>query len=146
MEMSQMIKVKYFNEEMPKLEQVKGSDWIDLRASEDINLKAGESCLVPLGFACELPEGYEAYVMPRSSSFKKYGFIQTNSVGLIDESYCGNDDQWMLPIYAVRDVNINKFERIAQFRIQRKQPTINFIPVEDLENDSRGGFGSTGSK
>lgn len=146
MEMNQMIKVKYFDEEMPKLEQVEGSDWIDLRASEDINLKAGEFCLVPLGFACELPEGYEAYVMPRSSSFKKYGFIQTNSVGLIDESYCGNDDQWMLPIYAVRDVVIPKYERIAQFRIQRKQPTITFISVDDLEKDSRGGFGSTGSK
>lgn len=146
MEMNQMIKVKYFDEEMPKLEQVEGSDWIDLRASEDINLKAGEFCLVPLGFACELPEGYEAYVMPRSSSFKKYGFIQTNSVGLIDESYCGNKDQWKLPIYAVRDVVIPKYERIAQFRIQRKQPTITFISVDDLEKDSRGGFGSTGSK
>lgn len=138
------IRIKYFDKDMPKLEQKEGSDWIDLRSIEDINLEKGESTMVPLGVAMQLPKGYEAYIIPRSSSFKNFGFIQTNHVGLIDESYCGDNDQWKLPIYAVRDVHIKKYDRICQFRINKKQEHIHFEVVDELGNEDRNGFGSTG--
>ncbi len=99
--------------------------------------------LLPLGIAMELPKGYEAIVAPRSSTYKKYGIVQTNSIGVIDNSYCGDNDQWRMPVYFTQDVVIPKGSRIAQFRIQAKQPEINFITVESLGNTDRGGFGST---
>ena len=139
------IRIKYFTEEIDKLEYIDGkSDWIDLRASEDVELKAGEFRLVPLGVAMELPKGYEAHLVPRSSTFKNYGIIQTNSCGIIDCTYCGDEDMWRMPVYATRDTVIRKNDRICQFRIMENQPKITFSQVESLGNINRGGFGSTG--
>ena len=141
------IKIKYFDKEMPKLELIEGkSDWVDLRVMEDVELRAGEFKLLPLGVAMELPEGYEAHVVPRSSAFKNYGILQTNSFGVIDESYKGDKDMWRFPAYATRDIKINKYDRICQFRIQKKMPSFTFNEVEILENENRDGFGSTGVK
>lgn len=140
------IKVKYFDKEIPKLQKIKQGDWIDLRAAETVELKQGEFKLIPLGVAMELPKGYEAHVLPRSSMFKNFGIIQTNSMGLIDESYCGDNDQWFLPVLAMRDTKIEKGERICQFRIVKKMPEVNFVEVEKLESPDRGGHGSTGTK
>lgn len=141
------IKVKYFNKELKPLEFIEGkSDWVDLRAAKDVKLKAGEFALIPLGIAMELPEGYEAHVIPRSSTFKNFGIIQTNSLGLIDESYCGDGDEWFFPAYALRDTEIHFNDRICQFRVMKKQPKLGFIPVEHLDNKDRGGHGSTGIK
>ena len=111
-----------------------------------MTLKAGEFCLIPLGVAMELPEGYEAHVVPRSSTFKNYGIIQTNSCGIIDGTYCGDDDMWRMPVYAVRDTVIHVNDRICQFRIFENQPKITFDEVESLGNKNRGGFGSTGKQ
>lgn len=141
------IKIKYFTEEIDKLTYIDGkSDWIDLRASETVELKAGEFKLIPLGIAMELPKGYEAHVVPRSSTFKNYGVLQVNSCGIIDCSYCGDEDMWYMPVYATRDTVINKNDRICQFRIMENQPKIEFEEVESLENENRGGFGSTGKQ
>ncbi len=139
------IRIKYFTQEIDKLEYIDGkSDWIDLRASEDVELKAGEFRLIPLGVAMELPKGYEAHLVPRSSTFKNYGIIQTNSCGIIDCTYCGDEDMWRMPVYATRDTVIRKNDRICQFRIMENQPKITFSQVESLGNINRGGFGSTG--
>lgn len=138
------IKVKYFDKELPKIEKIEKGDWIDLYAAETVELKQGEYKEIPLNVAMELPKGYEAHVVPRSSTFKNFGIIQTNSMGVIDESYKGNDDQWRFPAYALRDTVINKGDRICQFRIMRKMPEVKFIEVEKLENKNRGGFGTTG--
>lgn len=141
------IKIKYFDKEMPKLELIEGkSNWMDMRVMEDVELKAGDFKILPLGVAMELPEGYEAYVVPRSSTFKTYGIIQTNSFGVVDESYRGDSDMWRFPAYATRDVKINKYDRICQFRIQKKMPQVIFEEVEVLGNENRDGFGSTGVK
>lgn len=141
------IRIKYFTEEIDKLEYIDGkSDWIDLRASEDVELKAGEFKLIPLGVAMELPKGYEAHLVPRSSTFKNYGILQTNSCGIIDCTYCGDEDMWRMPVYATRDTSIRKNDRICQFRIMENQPKITFSQVECLGNANRGGFGSTGKQ
>ena len=139
------IKIKYFTDKIDKLTYIDGkSDWIDLRAAEDITLKAGEFKLIPLGVAMELPKGYEAHVVPRSSTFKNFGIIQTNHQGVIDCSYCGDNDQWFMPVYAVRDTQIHVNDRICQFRIMENQPKIVFDEVAHLKNEDRGGVGSTG--
>jgi dUTP pyrophosphatase len=139
------IKIKYFEKDINKLDYIDGkSDWIDLRASETVELKAGEYKLIPLGVAMELPKGYEAHVVPRSSTFKNYGIMQTNSCGIIDQSYCGDTDMWHMPAYATRDTVIHKNDRICQFRIVENQPKIQFDEVQVLGGESRGGFGSTG--
>ena len=139
------IRIKYFTDAIERLTYIDGkSDWIDLRASEEVTLKAGEFCLIPLGVAMELPEGYEAHVVPRSSTFKNYGIIQTNSCGIIDGTYCGDDDMWRMPVYAVRDTVIHVNDRICQFRIYEVQPPIDFEECEALSDTDRGGFGSTG--
>ncbi len=139
------IKIKYFTEEIDKLTYIDGkSDWIDLRASETVELKAGEFKLIPLGVAMELPAGYEAHVVPRSSTFKNYGVLQVNSCGIIDGSYCGDQDMWRMPVYATRDTVIQKNDRICQFRIVENQPKIEFQQVASLKSENRGGFGSTG--
>ena len=137
------IRIKYFTDKIDKLEYIDGkSDWIDLRASETISLKA----LIPLGVAMELPKGYEAHIVPRSSTFKNYGIIQTNSCGIVDCTYCGDEDMWRMPVYATRDTVIGENERICQFRIFENMPQINFDEVESLGNANRGGFGTTGKK
>jgi dUTP pyrophosphatase len=139
------IRIKYFSDEIERLRYIDGkSDWIDLRSAEDVKLKAGEFHLVPLGVAMELPKGYEAHVVPRSSTFKNFGIIQTNSCGIIDETYCGDNDQWFMPVYALRDTEIHINDRICQFRIFEHQPTVEFEETEHLEGADRGGFGSTG--
>ncbi len=139
------IRVKYFSDEIERLRYIDGkSDWIDLRASETVELTAGEYALIPLGVAMELPKGYEAHLVPRSSTFKNYGILQTNSCGIVDGSYCGDEDMWRMPVYATRDTVIHVNDRIAQFRIVENQPPVTFTEVESLNNESRGGFGSTG--
>lgn len=141
------IKIKYFTDKINKLCYIDGkSDWIDLRAAETVELKAGEFKLIPLGIAMQLPMGYEAHVVPRSSTFKNFGVIQTNSQGVIDEAYCGANDQWFFPAYALRDTVINTNDRICQFRIMEHQPKIEFIEDSLFENANRGGHGSTGVK
>ncbi len=138
------IRIKYFSDEIERLRYIDGkSDWIDLRASERVELKKGEYKLIPLGVAMQLPEGYEAHVVPRSSTFKTYGVIQTNSCGVIDGSYCGDEDIWKMPVYATRDTVIEKNDRICQFRIMKHQPQLTFEATDTLGNISRGGFGTT---
>lgn len=139
------IKIKYHDGEMEKLEKITQGDWIDLRSRVNVDGRVGTFVLIPLGVSMKLPVGYEAHLVARSSSFKKYGFIQTNGVGIIDESYCGNDDEWMLPAYFLRTGEIKKGERIAQFRIVKKQPDVYFTEVTDMPDKNRGGFGSTGN-
>lgn len=140
------IKIKYFDNEIDKIEKIEQGDWIDLRVAEDAELKAGEYKLLKLGIGMILPNGYEAHIVPRSSTFKNFGVIQTNHMGVIDESYCGEEDQWRFPAYALRDTVIHKNDRICQFRIVKKQEQIEFEEVESLMAESRGGFGSTGVK
>lgn len=141
------IRIKYFTDKIDKLTYIDGkSDWIDLRAAEDIEMKKGEFKLIPLGVAMELPRGYEAHVVPRSSTFKNFGIIQTNHQGVIDCSYCGDNDQWFMPAYALRDTQIHVNDRICQFRIVENQPKITFDEVEHLEHEDRGGIGSTGKQ
>lgn len=145
--MSETIRIKYFSDEIEKLRYIDGkSDWIDLRAAEDVALKEGEFKLIPLGVAMQLPEGYEAHVVPRSSTFKNFGILQVNSMGVIDASYCGDNDQWFMPVLAMRDTEIHVNDRIAQFRIMQNQPQIEFDEVEALGGEDRGGFGSTGTR
>ena len=139
------IKIKYFTDKIDKINKIDKGDWIDLRAAETVELKAGEFKLIPLGIAMQLPEGYEAHVVPRSSTYKNFGIIQTNHQAVIDESYCGDNDQWWYPAYALRDTTINANDRICQFRIMEKQPPINFEEVDTLCNEDRGGIGSTGT-
>lgn len=139
------IRIKYFSQEIEKLRYVDGkSDWIDLRAAKEVELKKGEFALIPLGVAMELPAGYEAHVVPRSSTFKNFGVIQTNSMGVIDETYCGDNDQWFFPAYALRNTVIHVNDRICQFRIMEHQPALDFEETDVLGNEDRGGHGSTG--
>ena len=141
------IKIKYLNDEITRLEYIDGkSDWIDLRSAEEVELKAGEFKLIHLGVAMQLPEGYEAHIVPRSSTFKKWGIIQTNHCGIVDNTYCGPNDWWCMPVFALRDTKIEVNDRICQFRIQKNQPTLVFNEGEEMEADNRGGFGSTGTK
>lgn len=139
------IRVKYFVDGIDELRYVDGkSDWIDLHAAEDVTLRAGEFRLIPLGIAVALPEGWEAHIVPRSSTFRNYGLLQTNSMGVVDCTYRGDGDQWFFPAYATRDARIEKNARICQFRIERNQPQLRFVRAEHLEGPDRGGFGSTG--
>lgn len=140
------IKVKYFDKEIDKIERIGKGDWIDLRAAETVKLKAGEFKLIALGVGMILPNGYEANIVPRSSTFKAYGIIQTNSFAVIDNSYSGDNDQWRMPVYATRDTVINKNDRICQFRINKIQPEFEIEEVEHLNDEDRNGFGSTGVK
>ena len=139
------IKIKYHSDNISKLEYIDGkSDWIDLRAAENVTLKKGEFKLISLGIFMELPAGYEAVIVRSSSTYKNFGIIQTNHMGVIDESYCGDDDVYRMPALALRDTEIHVNDRICQFRIQRHQPRIMFEEVESLGNKNRGGIGSTG--
>ena len=141
------IQIKYFDKDIEKITNIEGkSDWYDLRAAETVTLKAGDYALIPLGVGMILPDGYEANIVPRSSTFKNYGILQTNCYGVIDNSYSGDNDQWRFPAYATRDVTIHKNDRICQFRINKIQPVFDFEEVEHLNDTDRGGFGSTGTK
>ena len=154
------IKIKYFDGAR-KLEVISKGNWIDVYANADMIIKEGERAMIPLGFAMQLPEGFEAHLAPRSSTFKTWGIIQTNHVGVIDNSYCGDNDQWFYPAYCLMgkettyDIEIGEFvkyteikkgDKIAQFRIIEIQPPIEFEEVEVLGNDDRNGFGSTGTR
>ena len=146
----EQIKIKYHTD-IERLEKIEQGDWIDLRCAKDITMWEGEFVMIPLGVSMKLPDGYEAHVLPRSSTFKKYGIIMTNGMGIIDNSYCGDDDEWKFPAFCVYGkeygqfyTRIKKGDRIAQFRIVKKQPEIEFVEVEHLDGKNRGGFGSTG--
>ena len=141
----QDIKIKYFTADIEPLSQSDNGDWVDLRAAEDVIMEAGDFRLIPLGVAMELPKGYEAHIVPRSSTYKKWHIIQANHMGVVDHSYCGNNDQWMFPAIALVDTTIRRGDRICQFRIMENQPKLNFIAVNELEGADRGGFGSTGT-
>ncbi len=140
------IKIRYLETGLVEVKVIEIGDWIDLRSAESVCLYKGEKALLRLGVAMKLPDGYEAILAPRSSTFKNYGIIQTNGIGIIDSTYCGNNDEWMMPVLATREVMIHKNDRICQFRIQKKQPTIKFVVVDKLGDENRGGFGSTGTK
>ena len=137
--------IRYLAEDLPELRPIDGkSDWVDLYAAETVTMSAGDFRLIPLGVAIALPDGYEAHIAPRSSTFRNYGILQTNSVGVVDNSYRGDADEWKFPAYATRDVTIEKGARVCQFRIMRNQPALTFRTVEALPGPDRGGFGSTG--
>lgn len=137
------IKIKYFTD-IEKIKQIPNGDWVDLRAAKNVTLNKGEFAIIPLGVGMKLPFGYEAHIVPRSSTYKNYGVIQTNHMGVIDNSYSGDNDQWGMPVIAMRDTTIHKNDRICQFRITQKQPDFEFTEVECLDTKSRGSFGSTG--
>lgn len=139
------IKIKYHDNEIDKIKEIAVGDWIDLRTAETVAMNTGDFKLISLGVSMKLPEGYEAHVVPRSSTFKKWGVLQTNSMGVIDNSYSGTNDIWRFPALAMRDTIINKNDRICQFRIMKRQPTIEFEEVDILDSVDRGGFGSTGA-
>ena len=138
------IKIKYFDQEIEKIEKINKGDWIDLRSAETVALKKGEYYLIRLGVGMILPEGYEAHIVPRSSTPSKFGIMCANSMGIIDNSYSGEFDEWMFPAVAIRDTVILKNDRICQFRIVKNQPEIVFNEVDHLGEKSRGGIGSTG--
>lgn len=140
------IPIKYFSEAIDHIQKIDVGDWIDLRAAEDVVLRSGEYKLIRLGVGMILPDGYEAHVVPRSSTFKNFGIIQANSFGVIDNSYSGDADEWHFPAIALRDTSIRIGDRICQFRIMRKQPPIDFLTVDRLNTESRGGIGSTGTR
>lgn len=141
------IRIRYVSDQIEKLTYIENkSDWIDLRAAEDVVMKQGEFRLISLGVAMELPAGYEAHIVPRSSTFKNFGVIQANSMGIIDGSYCGDNDIWRFPAIAMRDTEIHVGDRICQFRIMKNQPHLEFEEVDHLEGADRGGFGSTGTR
>ena len=140
------IRVKYFVKGLEPLEKISVGDWIDLRAAERVVMKKGEYQLIRLGVGMILPDGYEALVLPRSSTPYKFGVMVANSMGVIDNSYCGDADEWKFPAIAIRDTVIEKGDRIAQFRIVENQPRLVFETVSNLKANSRGGIGSTGKR
>lgn len=140
------IKIKYFDQEIEKIQKISVGDWIDLRASRDVTIFEGDYALIPLGVGMILPDGYEAHILPRSSTPLKFGIMCANSMGVIDNSYSGDNDEWKFPAVALRRTEIHKGDRICQFRIVRNQPGIEFIEVDHLNEISRGGIGSTGKR
>ena len=142
----EMIDIIYHNKNIEKMTQFENGDWLDLRAAETIEMKTGDFKLISLGVSMKLPQGYEAHIVPRSSTFKNFGILQTNSCGIIDNSYSGTNDIWKFPALAMRDTVIHEGDRICQFRIVDKQPELHFNEVDELDSVNRGGFGSTGIK
>lgn len=140
------IRIKYHDADLPRAEKLAQGNWIDLRAAEDVEMKAGEFRILSLGVSMKLPEGYEAHLVPRSSTFKKWGILQVNSMGVIDNSYCGDNDVWGFPALAMRDTVIRKGDRICQFRIQKVMEPVELVEVDQLDAPDRGGFGSTGER
>jgi dUTP pyrophosphatase len=139
-----IIKVKYFSDKIEKLNKIEKGDWIDLRSAENVTLKKGEFKIIKLGIGMILPDGYEAHIVPRSSTYKNFKIIQTNHMGIIDNSYSGDNDQWCMSVIAMDDTEIHINDRICQFRIVKKMPPLEIVEVEHLNEKSRGGFGSTG--
>ena len=158
-----VIKIKYHDKDLQKIEKLQQGDWLDLRSAEDVHLNIGDFKIISLGISMKIPEGYEAHIVPRSSTFKKWGLLQVNSLGIVDSSYSGNSDVYMFPAYCLRGKKVSKDDceelsigdryteikvgdKICQFRIMKKQPEIQFEEVEFMEDKDRGGFGSTDSK
>lgn len=137
--------VKYHNENIDKIKKIEKGQWIDLRAAETVELKAGEYKIISLGVSIKIPDGTEAHLAPRSSTFKKWGVIQTNSVGVIDTSYCGENDIWGMPVLAMRDTVIKENDRICQFRLMDEMGEVSIVETDHMEGEDRGGFGSTGA-
>ena len=145
--MTQELYIKYHDKDLEgTVAQVKDSDWIDLRAAETVKMTAGEFKIISLGISIKLPEGYEAHIAPRSSTFRNFGLIMANSVGVVDESYCGENDVWGFPAIALRDTVVCKGDRICQFRIMKKMEPVSLVIVDHMSDKSRGGFGSTGTR
>ena len=149
------IKVKYFSDDTPRLKIEPKGDMIDLYAAEDVMLEYMEEALIPLGVAIEVPIGFRCNLLPRSSTFKKWGIIITNSMGVIDHLYCGDNDEWKLAVICLKPRHfidgkkctlIHKGDKIAQFEVVPIMPKFNLKEVDHLNNKDRGGFGSTGSK
>ena len=143
--MEAKLKIKYHVKELEKLRYIDGkSDWIDLRVAENVRMKQGEYRLISMGISVEIPKGYEMLIVPRSSAYKNFGILQTNAMGVVDESFCGDNDIIHMPILAMRDTEIHINDRIGQFRLMPHQPEVHFIEVDHLDNEDRGGFGTTG--
>ena len=138
------VKIVYHNPNMLKIKKIAVGDWIDLRASVGGKFREGDFALIDLGVSMKLPEGYEAHIAPRSSTFKNWGIIQTNGIGIVDNSYSGTNDIWKMPCYFTRDMEIRPNDRICQFRLVKKMDEVNFIECVELDDNNRGGFGSTG--
>lgn len=138
-----IVKIKYLRDIEP-VRKIAVGDWIDLRCAEDVYMRQGDYRAIPLGVVIDIPEGFEGWIAPRSSTFKRYGILMTNSIGVIDESYCGDNDELHFPAYATRPTLIKAGERICQLRLVRHQPDIEFVTVETMGNPDRGGLGSTG--
>ena len=145
MQVEAKLKIKYHVKELEKLCYIDGkSDWIDLRVAENVSMKQGEYRLISMGISVEIPKGYEMLIVPRSSAYKTFGILQTNAMGVVDESFCGDNDIIHMPILAMRDTEIHINDRIGQFRLMPHQPEVHFIEVDHLDNEDRGGFGTTG--
>ena len=145
MQVEAKLKIKYHVKELEKLRYIDGkSDWIDLRVAENVSMKQGEYRLISMGISVEIPKGYEMLIVPRSSAYKNFGILQTNAIGVVDESFCGDNDIIHMPILAMRDTEIHINDRIGQFRLMPHQPEVHFIEVDHLDNEDRGGFGNTG--
>ena len=145
MQVEAKLKIKYHVKELEKLRYIDGkSDWIDLRVAENVSMKQGEYRLISMGISVEIPKGYEMLIVPRSSAYKNFGILQTNAMGVVDESFCGDNDIIHMPILAMRDTEIHINDRIGQFRLMPHQPEVHFIAVDHLDNEDRGGFGTTG--
>ena len=145
MQVEAKLKIKYHVKELEKLCYIDGkSDWIDLRVAENVSMKQGEYRLISMGISVEIPKGYEMLIVPRSSAYKNFGILQTNAMGVVDESFCGDNDIIHMPILAMRDTEIHINDRIGQFRLMPHQPEVHFIEVDHLDKEDRGGFGTTG--
>ena len=145
MQVEAKLKIKYHVKELEKLCYIDGkSDWIDLRVAENVSMKQGEYRLISMGISVEIPKGYEMLIVPRSSAYKNFGILQTNAMGVVDESFCGDNDIIHMPILAMRDTELHINDRIGQFRLMPHQPEVHFIEVDHLDNEDRGGFGTTG--
>lgn len=140
------ILIRYHDPDIEKLSVTANGDWVDLRCADTVHLDAGQFAILSLGVSMRLPDGYEAHIAPRSSTFKRWGILQTNGVGVVDNSYSGDNDIWGMPVYATRETNIYKGDRVCQFRIMRRMEPVHFEEVPHLNGDDRGGFGSTGVK
>lgn len=144
------LRVKYL-QDATRMNKITKGNWIDVYAYQDTFVPEGERAMINLGFALELPKGWEGHLAPRSSTFKTWGVIQTNSVGVVDDTYIGDNDIWHMPVYCLqaKDENgtwIKKGDKIGQFRIMEVMPEIEFEEVESFGNQDRGGFGTTGMK
>lgn len=139
------LKVKYHYDNLTRIEKFDQGDWMDLRNAEEVVMKKGDFMYIPLGISVEMPVGYEAHIVPRSSTYKRYGIIQANHMGVVDNDYNGDEDRWYMPAIAMRDTTIPVDNRICQFRLIRNQEPLTLVEVETLGNYARGGLGSTGT-